>query len=112
MRSMHPLPCRYGEGRQAAAGRAVGCAAAAGSFESDDGCLDLRAGAGSPQSGPLRPEVFPRGGSFMKQSVRFTLDGKAVEAVPGETRSEEHTSELQSRGQLVCCLLHDTNIRL
>src|SRR5439155_24596508 len=27
------------------------------------------------------------------------------EFVPGETRSEEHTSELQSRGHLVCRLL-------
>src|SRR5690625_6319755 len=26
----------------------------------------------------------------------------------GRTRSEEHTSELQSRGQLVCRLLHKT----
>src|SRR5690625_6086602 len=30
---------------------------------------------------------------------------EALEALSGEERSEEHTSELQSRGQLVCRLL-------
>src|SRR5690625_6112273 len=32
---------------------------------------------------------------------------KVKEPVPAEYRSEEHTSELQSRGQLVCCLLRE-----
>src|SRR5699024_11492937 len=33
-------------------------------------------------------------------------DGLWLEALPRRARSEEHTSELQSRFDFVCCLLH------
>src|SRR5437870_7805261 len=36
---------------------------------------------------------------------RLPTRGKLVVQGPGENRSEEHTSELQSRGHLVCRLL-------
>src|SRR5690625_7103862 len=38
----------------------------------------------------------------------YTTDTVSLEG-DYETRSEEHTSELQSRGHLVCCLLLDKN---
>src|SRR5439155_23051920 len=42
--------------------------------------------------------------------MSFSLAGNAMDVlwdivIPEDGRSEEHTSELQSRGHLVCCLL-------
>src|SRR2546422_6049396 len=46
----------------------------------------------------IMARVFP-------QMVKDGLDGEAVEGGVGMPRSEEHTSELQSRLHLVCRLL-------
>src|SRR5437870_9654900 len=67
---------------------------------------------------PPRPTLFPYTTLFRShvQSViggSFTFENFALGAAPGTvcpgpsgcTRSEEHTSELQSRGHLVCRLL-------
>src|SRR5690625_6260848 len=51
---------------------------------------------------------FGRGQSYkeLDQQVRAAAAGlKAFGIRPGDRRSEEHTSELQSRGHLVCRLL-------
>src|SRR5690625_6337568 len=40
-----------------------------------------------------------------------TIDALINRGQPGEERSEEHTSELQSRGHLVCRLLLEKNNR-
>src|SRR5207253_8960594 len=56
------------------------------------------------------PRIFPSPGQNFS-ACRFDLPAlSGVPAVvvkfwPGDGRSEEHTSELQSRGQLVCSLL-------
>src|SRR3989442_15116375 len=47
------------------------------------------------QSVPAGPDLLPV----------LVVDGRDVEAALAETRSEEHTSELQSRPHLVCRLL-------
>src|SRR6266702_6761564 len=44
-------------------------------------------------------------GRFLFTSVIFSLAVVAGQVVTSATRSEEHTSELQSRGHLVCRLL-------
>src|SRR5690625_6499169 len=41
----------------------------------------------------------------LKESATRQLEGLFFEQKQSETRSEEHTSELQSRGHLVCRLL-------
>src|SRR5690625_5757925 len=41
----------------------------------------------------------------------LALVGHGQEVTPGDRRSEEHTSELQSRGHLVCRLLLEKNKR-
>src|SRR5439155_6345260 len=50
--------------------------------------------------GPARRRVFLRGDG--KFRVRFAIGRKKASRI---ARSEEHTSELQSRGHLVCRLL-------
>src|SRR5690625_1258881 len=77
--------------------------AEAGRHETPQGVLKLILSAGEGGRGYSRP-----------QSVRPTLclmfyPGSAP---LGETRSEEHTSELQSRGHLVCRLLLEKNNKL
>src|SRR5215208_7315132 len=55
---------------------------------------------------PDHPGAAALAGRF--QGVVFDLDGVVYlgdEVVPAAPRSAEHTSELQSRGQLVCRLL-------
>src|SRR5437870_12622168 len=71
---------------------------------------------------PLSPSIFPYTTLFRSALDLIEVDYEPTQAVsdpekaiaPGapaiafsgsETRSEEHTSELQSRGQLVCRLL-------
>src|SRR5690606_37492971 len=51
--------------------------------------------------GDLRAQLLPA----LASSVGMTLSGFALGAALGVTRSEEHTSELQSRENLVCRLL-------
>src|SRR5690625_6530718 len=46
------------------------------------------------------PEEIPD-----EEKVRELGDGRVVQRIDRRTRSEEHTSELQSRGHLVCRLL-------
>src|SRR5207253_6647098 len=53
-----------------------------------------------------RSHLGTAGATWIRQSPR------GVPAVPRGDRSEEHTSELQSRGQLVCRLLLDKKITL
>src|SRR5437870_6010462 len=49
----------------------------------------------------------------LRQALQFMLDRRQmVEHEPQRLRSEEHTSELQSRGQLVCRLLLETKNRI
>src|SRR5690625_6142321 len=40
-----------------------------------------------------------------KHAALFSTDGQLTEELDSAARSEEHTSELQSRGHLVCRLL-------
>src|SRR5699024_11980515 len=59
---------------------------------------------------PPRSTLFPYTTLFRSEDVLRprggrSRDGEAVDAVPGQIRSEEHTSELQSRFDLVCRLL-------
>src|SRR5439155_10564128 len=64
---------------------------------------------------PLAGSTQPLGaGSSGPAQVSFTPDGAALVVTEKTSRSEEHTSELQSRGHLVCRLLlekkkHSTN---
>src|SRR5437870_8759093 len=53
--------------------------------------------------GPRRPGRCPSGAGF--PPVPVAPPGHRRESCPRRTRSEEHTSELQSRGHLVCRLL-------
>src|SRR5690625_5463967 len=54
----------------------------------------------------IKPSGSHRSGEFarVEEYVYFVMFGSAKPAL-SVTRSEEHTSELQSRGQLVCRLL-------
>src|SRR5690625_5889944 len=63
---------------------------------------------------PPRSTLFPYTTLFRSLALaRFGFRGKkgliiailVVQMIPAEARSEEHTSELQSRGHLVCRLL-------
>src|SRR2546430_11781930 len=57
---------------------------------------------------PPRSTLFPYTTLFRSQGPRFEpyrRDGKMAVIVGHETRSEEHTSELQSQSNLVCRLL-------
>src|SRR5439155_2842078 len=44
-------------------------------------------------------------GGAQRNRLRYTAVRRRELALPGSDRSEEHTSELQSRGHLVCRLL-------
>src|SRR5438874_8013882 len=64
----------------------------------------------SPSSGAtvsgtigVSASVSPLG--LLVRGVQFKLDGGNLGAEDGASRSEEHTSELQSRRELVCRLL-------
>src|SRR3712207_7651447 len=48
-----------------------------------------------------------KGGAFVRTKLRRASDGNVIDKTfrAGEKRSEEHTSELQSRQYLVCRLL-------
>src|SRR3712207_7362487 len=69
--------------------------------------------ARKPSKGtPPKPPGPPTPSSFKTRSCAFGVTGKSPElvqpetaAVSGPARSEEHTSELQSRQYLVCRLL-------
>src|SRR6266511_5368918 len=50
-------------------------------------------------------EQFVSGDVTVKKGDIITLDGSTGEVMLGQVRSEEHTSELQSRENLVCRLL-------
>src|SRR5439155_23328501 len=58
-------------------------------------CRTTRCGKTSPHSAQHPTYKFPRPGQPLRPSRAWTRPG----------RSEEHTSELQSRGHLVCRLL-------
>src|SRR5690625_6638643 len=49
--------------------------------------------------------VVPPDQAFGEDTLVYVIDVLAVSAMDGTERSEEHTSELQSRGHLVCRLL-------
>src|SRR5439155_26977786 len=59
-------------------------------------------GNGQPKDGKLDSQEFRRPWAYPNLSPG---PGGALFATPTELRSEEHTSELQSRGHLVCRLL-------
>src|SRR3712207_8246334 len=50
---------------------------------------------------------LPSSSSFCCSGVSGTTFGSTCVGLPGQVRSEEHTSELQSRQYLVCRLLLD-----
>src|SRR5207253_3485338 len=54
-----------------------------------------------------RSRASPEPGSGLPQNVESALDFQAIPADTAGMRSEEHTSELQSRGHLVCRLLRE-----
>src|SRR3712207_7941218 len=54
---------------------------------------------------PENYEKFPDAFKFIEDVAVDWDDSRYLEAEPGEYRSEEHTSELQSRQYLVCRLL-------
>src|SRR5690625_7114195 len=61
---------------------------------------------GSPTSGPINADVTPKSKPRPKNSCGSKRKIRRVDSTPwANRRSEEHTSELQSRGHLVCCLL-------
>src|SRR5690625_6291935 len=47
----------------------------------------------------------PHDGCFRGERARTPREERCCNDSPAQTRSEEHTSELQSRGHLVCRLL-------
>src|SRR5437870_6729775 len=55
------------------------------------------------------PTTQQNGNDFYDGDIRIVIPATSVDGttsqVPGKGRSEEHTSELQSRGHLVCRLL-------
>src|SRR5437660_8346002 len=55
------------------------------------------------RSKPPEPQPIPKPSTERKEIGRFAARDKAL--LSGRSRSEEHTSELQSRGHLVCRLL-------
>src|SRR5207253_8907058 len=59
------------------------------------------------EAGCLRPQAPGRGapGRRLPEGAGEEGAGPAAEGAAGHLRSEEHTSELQSRGHLVCRLL-------
>src|SRR5690625_5837420 len=65
-----------------------------------------RLGPGRPRT---RPEAVVADKAYSSGKTRKMLAARGVRSVipqkSDETRSEEHTSELQSRGHLVCRLL-------
>src|SRR5690625_5328614 len=54
---------------------------------------------------PLNDEIRPEFLVIYKERKAFLLSVSPVSAEAAESRSEEHTSELQSRGHLVCRLM-------
>src|SRR5437868_7388881 len=63
-----------------------------------------------PSSAAIRLAESPSAHSFFRSSTRssvhiWPLHQPSISARPGPPRSEEHTSELQSRFDLVCRLL-------
>src|SRR5439155_8573068 len=54
---------------------------------------------------PRRDSFFAQTKSCLSGSVHETFPDTIVTNLPDSLRSEEHTSELQSRGHLVCRLL-------
>src|SRR3712207_8090029 len=48
-----------------------------------------------------------RGDQIKVAAVSFIEESQSLEPLPGPSRSEEHTSELQSRQYLVCRLLFE-----
>src|SRR3712207_7727247 len=56
-----------------------------------------------PVQAPARPQA--QGGVIDLGPDQYTVDRRDDRAWPGGPRSEEHTSELQSRQYLVCRLL-------
>src|SRR3712207_8495023 len=74
-----------------------------GALEVGDGRGEVYRGAGDDLWRPVR-----RGGGVAGQLVEGEVelvDGAGAAVVPVNARSEEHTSELQSRQYLVCRLL-------
>src|SRR5439155_24379562 len=62
-----------------------------------------------PQLSVVEEQVPAVGVRVADQIVRVLRDWGVDTIFGGRARSEEHTSELQSRGQLVCRLLHEKN---
>src|SRR5215211_3702940 len=56
-----------------------------GTFPGYGGCFDLRARAGSTKPDPRGDEILSRGFDAMSEKITFTLDGREIEAVAGET---------------------------
>src|SRR3712207_7831710 len=70
--------------------------------------------AGRPLRRPgrrLDDDTGPRGGGERRGGAGRRAGDPVGTAVPGRPRSEEHTSELQSRQYLVCRLLLEKKIR-
>src|SRR3712207_7070268 len=61
--------------------------------------------AGLPKRHPDRRPPLPRRAADDRQAARLFAGRPPGQALQGRPRSEEHTSELQSRQYLVCRLL-------
>src|SRR5690349_22494428 len=75
-------------------------------FRSDpDRAATARSEAATNRNTTCRPERFPGPGADATLRAEVTDGSKAGERLRPGSRSEEHTSELQSRRDLVCRLL-------
>src|SRR3712207_7829205 len=64
-----------------------------------------RASRGTASASDVRRSFWPATGDSTRRKARRPPRGRASGAWPCRRRSEEHTSELQSRQYLVCRLL-------
>src|SRR5437870_7358637 len=80
----------------------INLSAAVGQFEKQTALADTPVSEDSERWHPLRKDTLTKG---RFERFDFLSPTNEVRRIGRKTRSEEHTSELQSRGHLVCRLL-------